>query len=532
MSVSGGYNILFAYNTLYRVGTSIDPGYGLMHFIFGERNCTPTDEMPRPVNQCKDFANQGGWGPTVQVDSEPAIPNRNVYVYNNLFYNPAPGKTAYVDFEIPGPIDRPKGFQNSPDPAKSDDNLVIRGNLIWNGPLDQPLGVEEADRGCRASNPTCNESQLRSDNAVNILEPQLVNPGGGNFRPASGGNVFNVPTYVIPDFSWNDAPSRPAVPQGNLINVIALDRDQNPRNSSGPPGAYIGGTAPPSLFVLTVTKGGTGKGSVVSTPPGIYCDMYCLSASFSYNPNTPVTLTATPSTGSTFAGWSGDCSGVESCTITMNQNRGVVAAFQSSISETVSIPETPTGPAGGATGAPYTYSTGGSISSLGHSIEYQFDWKGDASTLSPWGASTQSKTWTDPGAYSVRARARCTADTSVISDWSGPFSVGISIPEISVIPTAYDFGNVKVKRSKAGSIVLKNSGRANLLITSTITGTDTSMFTITSGSGSKTIKPGKTLTLRVTFKPTSIGSKSAVLRIASNDPSRPTVDTALGGTGQ
>ncbi len=213
MSVSGGYNILFAYNTLYRVGTSTDPGYGLMHFIFGERNCTPTDELPNPVNQCRYFANQGGWGPTIQVDSTPAIPNRNVYVYNNIIYNPLPEKTAYVDFEIPGPIPRPNGFQNSPNPAHSDDNLIIRGNLIWNGPPDQPLGVEEADRGCQPSNPTCNEAQLRSDNAINTLEPQLVNPAGGNFRPTPNGNVFSVTTYPIPDFLWNDAPAHRLFPR-------------------------------------------------------------------------------------------------------------------------------------------------------------------------------------------------------------------------------------------------------------------------------------------------------------------------------
>jgi hypothetical protein len=56
-------------------------------------------------------------------------------------------------------------------------------------------------------------------------------------------------------------------------------------------------------FPLTVTTAGSGSGSVTSMPEGITCPADC-SESFPYA--TAVTLTATPSTGSTFTGWSGD----------------------------------------------------------------------------------------------------------------------------------------------------------------------------------------------------------------------------------
>ena len=103
----------------------------------------------------------------------------------------------------------------------------------------------------------------------------------------------------------------------------------------------------------------------------------------------------------------------------------------------------------------------------------------------------------------------------------------------SVTPASYPFGNVKVKKSKTASFVVKNNGTANLsILSSTITGTNASMFKITSGGGSKTIKPGKTLTIKVAFKPTSTGSKSANLEINSNDPVTPTLDIPLTGTGQ
>jgi hypothetical protein len=61
---------------------------------------------------------------------------------------------------------------------------------------------------------------------------------------------------------------------------------------------------------LTVQKAGAGSGTVHSTPAGIDCGATC-SASFSGS----VTLTATPAAGSTFAGWSGGCSGLGGCTV-------------------------------------------------------------------------------------------------------------------------------------------------------------------------------------------------------------------------
>jgi hypothetical protein len=40
-----------------------------------------------------------------------------------------------------------------------------------------------------------------------------------------------------------------------------------------------------------------------------------------------VTLTSTATTGSTFAGWSGDCSGMDTCTVSLSQAHSVTATF-------------------------------------------------------------------------------------------------------------------------------------------------------------------------------------------------------------
>ncbi|MBA3459633.1 MAG: InlB B-repeat-containing protein [Deltaproteobacteria bacterium] len=77
-------------------------------------------------------------------------------------------------------------------------------------------------------------------------------------------------------------------------------------------------------FALTVTKAGNGGGTVVSNPTGIACGADC-SENLDYN--TMVVLTATASTGSTFTGWTGACTGTAMCMVTMTAARSVTATF-------------------------------------------------------------------------------------------------------------------------------------------------------------------------------------------------------------
>jgi hypothetical protein len=91
-------------------------------------------------------------------------------------------------------------------------------------------------------------------------------------------------------------------------------------------------TFSPVNYSLSVTKTGSGSGTVTSSPGGINCGSTC-SANYSYN--TGVTLTATPASGSVFTGWSGDCAGTGSCSLTMSTNKSVGATFSPTFNYTL-----------------------------------------------------------------------------------------------------------------------------------------------------------------------------------------------------
>jgi hypothetical protein len=94
---------------------------------------------------------------------------------------------------------------------------------------------------------------------------------------------------------------------------------------------------------LTVSNQGSGTGTVTSSPSGINCGSTCSS---SFDQGTQVKLTASPSSGSTFAGWSGGgCSGTGTCQVTLNSDTAITATFNALPKETLTVDK-----AGGGSG--------------------------------------------------------------------------------------------------------------------------------------------------------------------------------------
>ncbi|MCX7756543.1 MAG: right-handed parallel beta-helix repeat-containing protein [Anaerolineales bacterium] len=227
LGVNGGYNILMAYNTLIRVGRRSH----VIEVVFGGRSCDGEPGEPGR-ERCQQYLEQGGWG-TTEVDdgtNDIAIPNKNVFIYNNLVYNPPGFESAWQHFAIFAARQNP-AWSNIPY-AAADENLQIRGNLIWNGDANMPLGIEGEGNGCAPANPVCNEAQLRAGNAINTVRPLFVDEAGGDFHPA-GDWAQTVTLFPLPDFVWELS-----VPPGVNDNDVLLDRDGQNRAGRDAPGAY------------------------------------------------------------------------------------------------------------------------------------------------------------------------------------------------------------------------------------------------------------------------------------------------------
>ncbi len=223
LGVNGSYNVLLAHNTLYRVGSRSH----VLEFVHGRRGCDGND-----VGACQPLVAAGGWGTT--GEELQFIPNRNVQVVNNVIYNPAPFRSQYQQIEVPGAV-VPPADSNVANPSRADDGLILRGNVIFNGPAGWPLGIEDSDRGCQTG--TCTAAQLRNDNQINELEPAFANAAAGDFHPVGG--LAALATAPAPNFSWADAPTRPAVPAGNPANAVLRDFSGAARPAGSPPGAWL-----------------------------------------------------------------------------------------------------------------------------------------------------------------------------------------------------------------------------------------------------------------------------------------------------
>jgi sugar lactone lactonase YvrE len=98
----------------------------------------------------------------------------------------------------------------------------------------------------------------------------------------------------------------------------------------------------------------------------------------------------------------------------------------------VSLPNTPSGPTNGISGITYTYSTGGSVCSWGHNVEYRVDW--DDGNQPSWSSSSSaSHSWDTAGTYNITAQARCADDPYVVSGWSSTLTVTVNEPDFEVV---------------------------------------------------------------------------------------------------
>ena len=217
LGVAGGYNIVFAHNTLYAIGSRSHAA----EFVLGRRGCDGGTDI-----QCTANHDAGGWGST---DEEMQfIPNKHIWFVDNLIINPTDHPSMWQQFQIDGPA-TPPASSGVPSPAAADDDLHIVGNVIWNGAADLPTGAGD---GCPTSNTRCNEQQLLADNAINTVEPHLVDPSTGDYRLTAESAAALSSGVAVPTLAWPDGDIPIAVPADPAQSIVA---------AGGPPGAGVAG---------------------------------------------------------------------------------------------------------------------------------------------------------------------------------------------------------------------------------------------------------------------------------------------------
>ena len=182
-------------------------------------------------------------------------------------------------------------------------------------------------------------------NSANILH--LLAPGALINAPIPNGGYGNWTgtSMAAPHVAGAWAVLKQRAPNANVDQVLnaltstgvpVLDTRNNitkPRiNVLAAVNALGGGV---QTYALSVTKSGNGTGTVNSFPGGINCGSDCTE---NYNANSIVTLTATPTEGHNFGGWSGACSGSSSsCVVTINAATTVIATFTQTPQATLSV---------------------------------------------------------------------------------------------------------------------------------------------------------------------------------------------------
>lgn len=259
---------------------------------------------------CEDSANPGTLAP---VDPPTAVPYPSFYIQP-----PAQvGLPPQVVMVVPPPLPAPP-----PQPAV----IPQYGDATWMRVFVTEMQREVNLDELVADNPAVvpmDAAQIESSWDLIQADPPGTPPGkhsqkrsGRDLKPTTRSVVRRIETWeFIGDY--------------DPLNHMALCADGT---CTAPAADEVGRLVSTQMVAvnvqensLTVTKSGTGTGSVDSSDRIISCGSKCVSP---YDAGTAVTLTAKAASGSVFSGWTGACSGAAStCTIAANGHTEVGATF-------------------------------------------------------------------------------------------------------------------------------------------------------------------------------------------------------------
>jgi hypothetical protein len=288
--------------------------------------------------------------------------------------------------------------------------------------------------------------------------------------------------------------------------------------------AQFDATSEAQYYGLTITETGTGSGTVTSSLRGISCPSDC---SEQYPQGTTVNLNATADAGSTFTGWSGSCSGIGTCTVTMDEAKTVTAQFDSSNSSQPTLRVQKSGMGSGI------------VKSSPKGITCGDDCE-EVYSLSSKPKKVKLMAKADKGSKFGGWSGDCSGmktSCSLMLDASREVTAVFGKPQISVSEEGLSFGDTGQGEVVSRVLTISNAGDADLNIKSMkVIGKAAKMYKILSDeTGQKISKvnlsPGQSITLEIQYNPTSIGSHDVTMQLKSDDPDTPIKEIPLDGNG-
>jgi N,N-dimethylformamidase beta subunit-like protein/List-Bact-rpt repeat protein len=463
-----------------------------------------------------------------QVRYEPSaagVPNRILVCYKDPSIDPVQGSTTTVQWRD-ALLNRPEqalmgvqfsdenGSQNFPYVVTNSSSWVYGNTDFTDGSSVPGIVGYEWDRfdSNFPSPPAVAGSWTLLGNSPSVTDAGSADSSNSSiYQAQSGAWVFASGTM-----SWSSGLSASGLadPRIQQATTNVLNR-------------FITGSSTTS-FTLTVTKSGTGTGTVTSSPAGISCGPTC---SANFDSGAVVNLTATPDSGSTFAGWSGACSGTGACSVTMDAAKSVSANFTASpgpFSLTVAKSGTGTGtvtstPSGISCGTTCSASfASGTVVNLTATPD-------SASTFAGWSGACSGT-----GACSVTMDAAKSVSATFNSNPPAALS-SITVSPTSVIGGNSSTGTLTLTRAAVGNVVVTlSSNNASATVPPSVTvpqGATTASFSIgTTPVASSTVASisavynGVTKTATLTIaRPTLSSLKLNPSKVVGGNPSTGTV---------
>jgi hypothetical protein len=300
---------------------------------------------------------------------------------------------------------------------------------------------------------------------------------------------------------------------------------------------WDGGIVPQN--VLTITKEGSGKGSVSAV--GLSCGASTCRGE--YTEGAVVTITAQALSGSYFDGWTGcDVANGEVCTMTMDTAKNATVSFRQLPTFSVKPKSLNLGkvkkdsPSEAKT---ISIKNAGAEDILIDSIEITgthwadfYPTNGCTSPIPPQGSCDIS--------VSINAQdyGKREASLQILSNSKTPvvtvkLKAKAGKPKISASPGTLNFGKVSIAASPPPrkTITVKNTGISDLVI-SAVAFVNNTNNEFTHSTLCSTLGQGGTCAIEVTFAPTSSIPRNAQIEIQSNDPDKSPLYLKLKGQGQ